>query len=553
MGRRLVAITDNADPMAIRVYQRRRRARGRRLVCRRPVFERGRGLDRSVADRRPALDRRREQLRLHRSGLDAERRDHDARARAGRHRSRRARLPDRLAQRRARAVGRPEAVARLGARLHVHEAAARRHRRRLVPDRDRLRQRQDPLARPRRHRLRLQQQLRAGLDRAGLERLRGRPRRDRPVRRRTLRPVTGIPAFKGVCLPAESGIEVLSRGGDNSAQLAAARARIAELETEIARLSARDPLVPTLLTLPAFRAQVELDVQRAQRYSRPLSLAVLDIDDFRRLNMARGLRRRGTWSWRASANCWRRAPAPTTWLAGPAGDEFFLLLPGDRGRRGASGRLDGSSSTSKPLKPATSAASRLRSASRRCSKGDTVDALLGHAQNALALARAEGGGRVHVSDAASEAGAGAGPVGASADVVAALAQALEERDQYTGEHSESVVDLTARVAEALALRRRRGQDDPQRGAAARHRQGRDPRRDPPQARPARRARVGGHAPAPGDRRAHPARDPGHGRGRADRPPRARALGRRRAIRTNSSARRSRSARGSSSPATPTTR
>ena len=41
LGRRLVAITDNADPMAIRVYQRTRRTQGRRLVCRRRVFERG--------------------------------------------------------------------------------------------------------------------------------------------------------------------------------------------------------------------------------------------------------------------------------------------------------------------------------------------------------------------------------------------------------------------------------------------------------------------------------------------------------------------------------
>jgi HD-GYP domain-containing protein (c-di-GMP phosphodiesterase class II) len=37
------------------------------------------------------------------------------------------------------------------------------------------------------------------------------------------------------------------------------------------------------------------------------------------------------------------------------------------------------------------------------------------------------------------------------DVIAALASALQERDRYTGEHSESVVDLTARVGEALAL------------------------------------------------------------------------------------------------------
>jgi hypothetical protein len=41
LGRRLVAITDNDDPMAIRVYQRTRRTKGRRLVCRQPVFGRG--------------------------------------------------------------------------------------------------------------------------------------------------------------------------------------------------------------------------------------------------------------------------------------------------------------------------------------------------------------------------------------------------------------------------------------------------------------------------------------------------------------------------------
>ena len=43
LGRRYVAITDNADPMAVRVYQRRRHAEGGRLICREPVFERGAG------------------------------------------------------------------------------------------------------------------------------------------------------------------------------------------------------------------------------------------------------------------------------------------------------------------------------------------------------------------------------------------------------------------------------------------------------------------------------------------------------------------------------
>ena len=42
MGRGLVAITDNADPMDVLVFKRGRRVKGRRLVCRQPVFDKGR-------------------------------------------------------------------------------------------------------------------------------------------------------------------------------------------------------------------------------------------------------------------------------------------------------------------------------------------------------------------------------------------------------------------------------------------------------------------------------------------------------------------------------
>jgi hypothetical protein len=41
MGRRYVAITDNADPMNVVVYKRAARVRGRRLVCEQPVFKKG--------------------------------------------------------------------------------------------------------------------------------------------------------------------------------------------------------------------------------------------------------------------------------------------------------------------------------------------------------------------------------------------------------------------------------------------------------------------------------------------------------------------------------
>ncbi len=41
LGKRYVAITDNADPMAVLVYDRRPRATWRRVVCRQPVFQKG--------------------------------------------------------------------------------------------------------------------------------------------------------------------------------------------------------------------------------------------------------------------------------------------------------------------------------------------------------------------------------------------------------------------------------------------------------------------------------------------------------------------------------
>jgi diguanylate cyclase (GGDEF)-like protein len=71
-------------------------------------------------------------------------------------------------------------------------------------------------------------------------------------------------------------------------ELADARARIAELEERLADVSSRDPVVPGLLSLSAFRAQLEVEVQRAHRYRRSLSVALLDVDNFRDLNLSHG-------------------------------------------------------------------------------------------------------------------------------------------------------------------------------------------------------------------------------------------------------------------------
>ena len=86
--------------------------------------------------------------------------------------------------------------------------------------------------------------------------------------------------------------------------------------------------------------------------------------------------------------------------------------------------------------------------------------------------------------------------GASRSAVAALAAAIDARDNYTHAHSEQVVKLASEVAARLGLARCRGRAGPRRRDAARRRQGGDPERDPVQGRVRSTARVGDHARAP---------------------------------------------------------
>ena len=246
---------------------------------------------------------------------------------------------------------------------------------------------------------------------------------------------------------------MLSRGVDNTAQLAAARARISELETEIARLSARDPLVASLLTLPAFRAQLELDVARSGRYERPLAVAVLDIDGFRRINTTRGYAVGDMVL--AAVGQHLAASTRAQDLACRAGaDEFILMMP-ETEVEGARLVIERILVDLEAVEAGGQRGVAVSAGVVQLRPGIDADTLLAEAQHAVVVARDAGGGRVVVGGTAGddvvEAANEAEPQGSSAEVVAALAQALEERDQYTGEHSESVVDLTARVAEALAL------------------------------------------------------------------------------------------------------
>jgi putative nucleotidyltransferase with HDIG domain len=77
----------------------------------------------------------------------------------------------------------------------------------------------------------------------------------------------------------------------------------------------------------------------------------------------------------------------------------------------------------------------------------TPEGLMAAAREGLEAARAAGGGRVAECPGAIDDAVSPGQT----DVVSALVSALQERDRYTGDHSESVVDVAGRVAESLAV------------------------------------------------------------------------------------------------------
>ena len=306
-------------------------------------------------------------------------------------------------------------------------------------------------------------------------------------------------------------------------QLGEARRRIAELESELSQSSTRDQLTERLLTLRAFRAQLELDVQRAHRYRRPLSVAVIDIDGFRQINLNHGYGV-GDSVLVAVAGVISEITRVHDLACRMGGDEFAVLLP----ETGSEAALQMTERMVLALEDFSAGPVRGLGISvgvAALRPKQTPERLLACAEGALEQARAAGGGQTALYSSSSDEHEELAPDPTHGDVVAALASALQERDQYTGDHSESVVDVAGRVAESLAM--------PEhliaklRTAALLHDIG----------------KVGVpddilHKPAPLDEREweimrqHPVIGerilraiPGLGSGRQDRPPRARALGR----------------------------
>lgn len=211
-------------------------------------------------------------------------------------------------------------------------------------------------------------------------------------------------------------------------QLAAARRQIAELEAKSAERAERDPLTG-LHSAVAFATRLSGELERSRRHGRRLSVAVVDVDGFHLVNASHG-RAAGDEVLKAVAATLKHTRASDL-VCRSSADEFLVLLPETTAPDAAQvferllaeleskrvGALEGIS---------------VSVGLAEWERGMSGDAFVLAAVDRMQGARAAGGGRVaggnrevDRSDAVPE------PLH---DAIAGLAEALTERDRYTGEH-----------------------------------------------------------------------------------------------------------------------
>jgi diguanylate cyclase (GGDEF)-like protein/putative nucleotidyltransferase with HDIG domain len=231
---------------------------------------------------------------------------------------------------------------------------------------------------------------------------------------------------------------------DLERQLSDAERRIARLERELETASLRDSLTG-LPTLQAFDRHLEGGIARAGRHTQKLTLAVLDIDAFRGINARYG-RETGDGVLKAVASRLLELAPREELVTRSSADEFLVLLP-------EWGSVEAAERFVRLLKELE----ELRVDELECVSASigiaefklpmTGNELIAAAAERLRRARMNGGGRAESQPIALDRVL-------PGDTIAGLAEALLERDRYTGEHSERVAELAAEVARAASLEER---------------------------------------------------------------------------------------------------
>jgi len=102
-------------------------------------------------------------------------------------------------------------------------------------------------------------------------------------------------------------------------------AQLQRTQLDLERLATRDELTGAL-NARAFAERLAQEVERNQRYKRPLAILYLDLDDFKAVNDQHG-HQTGDAVLRLVANATRRAVRQSDIVARLGGDEFAVLMP----------------------------------------------------------------------------------------------------------------------------------------------------------------------------------------------------------------------------------
>jgi len=228
--------------------------------------------------------------------------------------------------------------------------------------------------------------------------------------------------------------------------------RIRALRSRIADASRTDPLTG-LINRRAFEEVLELELERAVRGERPMSVIVGDIDGFRWVNEQHGHASGDAALQSVATNAlkWKRRIDVAARIGG---EEFALLLPetDERGAFIVAERLR--RATHRSFTEATVGVKFSFGVATAPAHGADAVGLLRAADQAVAAAKDLGGDRTVIfSDEVARALEQQGHAGSELQLatVIALAEALDIRDTGTGQHSHTVARYAELMARELGL------------------------------------------------------------------------------------------------------
>lgn len=225
-------------------------------------------------------------------------------------------------------------------------------------------------------------------------------------------------------------------------RLEAACRQIAALQSQLQAQNGRDHLTG-MLGLSQWMASLNMELARASRYGRPVTVVRVDIDNFEAVNIQHG-RAAGDRVLAAVAQTIGGQIRAQDMACRVAGDQFALLLP-ETDAAGAAVCAERILAVLERLRAEGVEGLRASAGVAPFERGQDGERLLASAGAALRQAQEDGGGRVALS---STAGAAEYVKG---DGALALMAALGERDAWTAAHARAVGSLAATLAQKLGL------------------------------------------------------------------------------------------------------